>query len=282
MFVYTCPVDFSCHFKYLLRTHIVLCFKKTEYFIVPFFFKQLLGELKHVHDRLQSVGSNLEVNYTTNLSMCIVSVLRRYHAYLLVMEDSTSAVFENVCQIVKHVGNPAECSSGERCTLAYLNDLFTTCGDVKEKYTGLFSGAAAKVKAALFARLKPTDSLEKWDAEFMSDMLANPKSRIELEMVHQLLDPSCRYSFVCNTIMAVAKCCSNTERLNDVSILCAELTSRLNVLSHEWLGVLRALCTRNPEHGFSDLLTRLDVSICRIFMRLLFSKICFEGCPLQK
>ena len=37
----------------------------------------------------------------------------------------------SLCKIVKHVGNPADCISSERCTLAYLFELFTTSADVK-------------------------------------------------------------------------------------------------------------------------------------------------------
>lgn len=52
-------------------------------------------------------------------------------------------------------------------------------------------------------------------------------------------------------------CC----RLNEISILCAELTARCNALSSEWLGVLQALCFSCANScGFIDILTQIDVS----------------------
>lgn len=50
-------------------------------------------------------------------------------------------------------------------------------------------------------------------------------------------------------------------RLNEISILCAELTARCNALSSEWLGVLQALCFSCANScGFIDILTQIDAS----------------------
>ena len=50
-------------------------------------------------------------------------------------------------------------------------------------------------------------------------------------------------------------------RLNDIAILCAELTSSCTSLCCEWLGVLKALCcSSNHACGFIDVLTQVDVS----------------------
>jgi len=60
--------------------------------------------------------------------------------------------------------------------------------------------------------------------------------RIEPHWARQLAEtPSNRYSFVCNAVVAV---CNETDndRLNDLAILCAELTACCNSLSAEWLG----------------------------------------------
>lgn len=52
-------------------------------------------------------------------------------------------------------------------------------------------------------------------------------------------------------------------RLNEMSVLCAELTARCNSLSAEWLGVLRALCCSSSHNcGYIDVLTQIDVSLC--------------------
>jgi hypothetical protein len=52
-------------------------------------------------------------------------------------------------------------------------------------------------------------------------------------------------------------------RVNDIAILCAELTGYCKSLSAEWLGVLKALCcsSNNGTCGFNDLLCNVDVSL---------------------
>lgn len=56
---------------------------------------RLLQVLTEVREHLQKAGSRLEGSYTSNICLCLVSCLRRYHAYLLVMEDHTlTPVFE--------------------------------------------------------------------------------------------------------------------------------------------------------------------------------------------
>jgi mediator of RNA polymerase II transcription subunit 12 len=60
--------------------------------------------------------------------------------------------------------------------------------------------------------------------------------RVEPHWARQLAEtPNNRYSFVCNAVVAV---CNETDndRLNDLAILCAELTACCNSLSAEWLG----------------------------------------------
>lgn len=51
------------------------------------------------------------------------------------------------------------------------------------------------------------------------------------------------------------------HRVNDIAILCAELTGYCKSLSAEWLGVLKALCcsSNNGTCGFNDLLCNVDV-----------------------
>lgn len=52
-------------------------------------------------------------------------------------------------------------------------------------------------------------------------------------------------------------------RVNDIAILCAELTGYCKSLSAEWLGVLKALCcsSNNGTCGFNDLLCNVDVRL---------------------
>lgn len=61
------------------------------------------------------------------------------------------------------------------------------------------------------------------------------------------------------TVVDVVLCSS---RVNDIGILCAELTAYCRSLSAEWLGILKALCcsSNNGNCGFNDLLCNVDVS----------------------
>lgn len=87
----------------------------------------LLKELPEVEHQLQLKKSNLVRSYTTSLALYIISILRRYHSCLLLSPEQTLSVFEGVCRTIRHVSNPSECSSAERCILAYLSDLHESC-----------------------------------------------------------------------------------------------------------------------------------------------------------
>ena len=85
--------------------------------------------------------------------------------------------------------------------------------------------------------------------------------RPEPALIRQLNDsPANRYSFVCNALLNISNT-QNLDKLNEVSILCAELTASCTTLGSEWLGVLKALCcSSNHNCGFIDVLTQVDVS----------------------
>lgn len=87
----------------------------------------LLKELPEVEHQLQQKKSNMVRSYTTSLALYIVSILRRYHSCLLLSPEQTVSVFEGLCRTIRHVSNPSECSSAERCILAYLSDLHESC-----------------------------------------------------------------------------------------------------------------------------------------------------------
>lgn len=47
-------------------------------------------------------------------------------------------ILPRLCGVVKHVANPSECSSPERCILAYLYDLYVSCSHLRSKFGDLF------------------------------------------------------------------------------------------------------------------------------------------------
>ena len=86
-----------------------------------------------------------------------------------------------------------------------------------------------------------------------------------------------RYSFVCNVVVAVCNEVDN-DRLNDIALLCAELTAGCSALSAEWLGVLTALCY--SASTYIDVLTQVDVQDNSIHhnLAILFSVLLARHC----
>ncbi|RXM29446.1 Mediator of RNA polymerase II transcription subunit 12-like protein [Acipenser ruthenus] len=177
---------------------------------------QLLNELSVVEAELWLKSSSLAGSYTTGLCLCIVAVLRRYQACLILNPDQTAQVFEG--------------------------------------------SACSKVKQNIYNSVHPSSSNLLWDPDFMLDFIENPSTHnINYSMLGKILSDNAanRYSFVCNVLMKH----QDTERINDMANLCAELTACCTVLSSEWLGVLKALCcSSNHVWGFNDLLCSVDVS----------------------
>lgn len=86
----------------------------------------------------------------------------------------------------------------------------------------------------------------------MIDVLMNPKKggRVEPFWGRSLNDsPANRYSFVTNAIIAVIHETDN-DKLNDIAIMCAELTACCNSLSAEWLGAIAVLCDLKKDPGY--------------------------------
>ncbi|RWS26166.1 thyroid hormone receptor-associated protein-like protein, partial [Leptotrombidium deliense] len=225
------------------------------------FVIQLLKELFEVELQLQQKCAILSGSYCCTIGLYIVGVLYRYHNCLLVSNDETIAVFDGLYKLVKHVTNPADCTSAERCILCYMYELYYACNHLRSKYHEIFSSLSMKIKQTIFATVNPTQITLLWTTSCMIDHINNPKSKIDGNHIKQLNEnASYRYSFVCNAIHAIAMA-RDPNRLNEISILCAELTSRCSLLTNEWLGVLKALCcSSNQSCGFIDVLTQIDLS----------------------
>ncbi|EMP39170.1 Mediator of RNA polymerase II transcription subunit 12 [Chelonia mydas] len=123
----------------------------------------------------------------------------------------------------------------------------------------------SKVKNTIYCNVEPSDSNMLWEPEFMIDTIENPSAHnfTYTNLGKSLNDnPANRYSFVCNALMHVCVGHHDPDRVNDIAILCAELTGYCKSLSAEWLGVLKALCcsSNNGTCGFNDLLCNVDVS----------------------
>ncbi|XP_014240194.1 mediator of RNA polymerase II transcription subunit 12 isoform X2 [Cimex lectularius] len=247
---------------------------------------QILKEIPEVEAQLDAKGSNLVKTYTTGLVLYIVGVLRRYHCCLLLSGEQTVAVFEGLCRVVKHISNPGDCSSAERCVLSHLYDLYASCNLLKTRPHSAepFSNAYPKIRAALYSSLTPNQSGNQTITPFLADVIKSVRKGMKIEPAwyRQLNDSSNnRYSFVCNTIMAV--CSTNdVDRLNDLGHLSAELTAHCNLLSAEWLGVLTALCYTSSSPSYTEVTSHVDIhdlsihNSLALFTSILVARHCFS------
>ncbi|KAG5680297.1 hypothetical protein PVAND_009814 [Polypedilum vanderplanki] len=246
---------------------------------------QILKELPDVEAQLMAKNSNLIKSYTTTLSLYIVGILRRYNSCLLLSPDQTTAVFEGLCKVVKHVSNPSDCTSAERCILAYLYDLYLACSILRTKPPSEpFHNAYPKIKQTIYAPIKLSPSPQQHNPQYMMEILTNPKrGKIESSWGRQLSESQQnRYSFVCNAIIAICRE-SDNDKLNDIAIMCAELTACCNSLSAEWFGALGALCNTKNETGYYvEILNSVDLQNVHIynsiavFTCILIARHCFS------
>lgn len=228
-------------------------------------------------------SSVLVKNYTTSLSLYVVGVLRRYHCCLLLSPGQTAAVFEGLCKVVKHVTNPGDCSSAERCILAYLFDLYSSCGHLKKPQSSEpFHNAYPKIKQTLYAPIAIQPIPQPYNAQFMAEVLASPRKGGRIESGRQLMDSVAnRYSFVVNAIVAITREQDN-DKLNDIAGMCAELTACCNALSAEWLGALVALCGSRSDSYYADLVDQVDIqniaihNALAVFTCILVARHCFS------
>ena len=111
-----------------------------------------------------------------------------------------------------------------------------------------FANAYPKIKQTIFAAVQPSSAVHAVNRDFLADCIGNPRRKPEPLALRQLSESAqLRFSFVCNVVAAVCHTTDN-DRLNDVALLCAELTAVCSALSAEWLAVLTGLCNLSPSY----------------------------------
>lgn len=189
--------------------------------------------------------------------MAICSFSVSYHQVL--------PIFEGLCRIVKHVTNPMECTSAERCILIYLFDLYSSCSLLKSKppASETFFNIYAKVKQVVAAAVQPMPAECFYNQTFMAEIFYDANiprggkiDPVWARMLNENLEN--RYSFVCNALIAISKQTEN-DKLNDISIMCAEFTAHCNALSSEWLGAFIALCGSSNEGFYAHIPEHIDI-----------------------
>ena len=251
------------------------------------FVIQMLKELGDVDHQLQQKCPNIARTYCTSIGLYIIGVLYRYQMCLLVSHEETVSVFEGLWKLVRHVSNPSDCSSAERCIIFYLWDLHSSYNYLRTKYhdTVSFTQMLSKIKQMSDSKLsihsEGTPNM-RLNNSVLADYLKNPKLKVDPIHIKNLNENlNDRYSFVCNAIHCISMA-NDIDKLNEMSVLCAELTASCSQLSSEWLSALKALCCSSNPMSYYELLTHVDVSDLSlhdnlaVFTSILIARRCFS------
>lgn len=97
-----------------------------------------------------------------------------YYIFIVNQEQVVGA-FENLYRVVKHVSNPAECLSVERCVLSHLYDLYISAAPLlKGRLPGAepFNALYLKIRQTLHANLQPSTMTHgNWNSTYMNDLI---------------------------------------------------------------------------------------------------------------
>lgn len=201
--------------------------------------------------------------------------------------DQVLPIFEGLCRTVKHVTNPSECTSAERCILTYLLDLYSSCSLLKSKppASETFFNIYTKVKQMVAAAVQPVpNECFSYRKEFFNEILKNiPRGGKIDPSLGRMLNESFenRYNFVCGALIRISAETDN-DKLNDISIICAEATAHCNLLSSEWLGAFIALCGSSNEGFYAHIPENIDIqrvaihNSLAVFVSILVGKLIFS------
>lgn len=228
---------------------------------------QILKELVDVDSQLQQKCSILTRPYYTSIGLFIVGVLYRYHNYVVASNEDILTVFEGLWKIVRRINNPGECASAERCIFYYIYDLYSSCAHVQKKYHDTLSPVINKIKAMSSTQNETNSNMP--NSCVMMEYLKNPKTAVDANHIHELnANPQQRYALVFYTIKNIAET-TDMDRLNETSVLCAELTAACSSLSNEWIEVFKALCcSAKTKNAYSALLSQINIGDRTIYDNL--------------
>lgn len=97
----------------------------------------------------------------------------------LVDTESTNLAWDNLTRLMRRLTSNVECTSAERCTLAYLTELQACCGLLRSKnITEYLTPTASKLRQSLCSPVQPAESSHEWNNAFMTQCLDNPRRKV--------------------------------------------------------------------------------------------------------
>lgn len=218
--------------------------------------------------------------YCTSIGLYIVGVLNRYHNYVVASTtEDIFTIFDGLLKLVRHC-TPSDCSSAERCIFFYLDDLNSSCNYLLKKYQDFMRGLSEELKNIISIRDDTSVFLFNTSC-IMMQYLKNPREKVDSIQIRQLNENSSdRYSLVCNAIVCITEA-NDMDYLNELSVLCAELTASCCPLASEWFNAFQALCNPNCTNGYISLLTQINIGDrtiydnLAVFVSILVARRCF-------
>lgn len=247
------------------------------------FIVQIIKELVDVEAQLQQKCPALTRLYCTSIGLYIIGVLYRFHNYMIVSTDDVHVIFDGLWKLVRHLPSPSDCSSAERCIFYYIYDLYSSCSYLLKKYHESIGPVILKIKSmAPSLGENNNNSMVLTNSVSMKEYLSNPKLKVDPNLINRLNENADeRYTLVFNTICCVVET-SDMDQLNEMSVLCAEMTASCSQLSNDWLNAFQVLFNPKKHNEYSALLSRINIgdrSIydnLAVFFLILVARRCFS------
>lgn len=245
------------------------------------FIVQIVKELFDVESVLAQKCTILARPYCTSIGLYIIGVLNRYHNYVVASTtEDIVTIFDGLLRLVRPFP-PKDCSSAERCIFFYLEDLFGSCSYLLKKNQDYMRDLSKELKEIISIRDDSAVSLFNTSC-IMMQYLKNPREKLDAIHIKQLnTNSSDRYSLVFNAIRCIAEA-NDMDYLNELSVLCAELTASCCPLASEWFNAFQALCNPNCNNGYITLLSTINIGDrtiydnLAVFVSILVARRCFS------
>jgi mediator of RNA polymerase II transcription subunit 12 len=232
------------------------------------------GRRRHVGE-MYVIGSKLVPS--------VLGVLWKYNRCVLLSKRTTQTVFEGLFRYVRHVSDSSVCSNAERCVLAYLNHLYTSCSHLQVTFRGVFEKLTSHVQSNICNSLKPAQTELKPNANQFSELSKDVRHIKERALYGELKKNDANlHSFVYRVMLTLTRE-DNRNSVQGLIDLCVHAVSQCKGLNAEFLGALRAMaCPAEKKYGYSALLDAMNyrlpsvLELIALFTSVLVARECFS------
>ncbi|XP_065193294.1 mediator of RNA polymerase II transcription subunit 12-like protein [Sycon ciliatum] len=197
------------------------------------------------------------------LAPLIVSLLREYHACVLLSNRQTCSVFAGLIRCLGKVTNTLSCSNEQLVILNYLKCLYSSCPSIQDVFSDVF-GKLNKLLDDRFVYKPqplsvPAEQIMPSVDSVYSVLSAKTMEASGLMRMIPIKSPLHAHAFVSAILLRVQQSSCSSE-LQPLGRVCAEFASQYKAVSQEVLNAVNALCHPGKNLGFSYFLQRFDLS----------------------